>query len=77
MPILKKMYEWPLLRVLTPTSCQKNVKWFIKPLYKNKVIFAFVSVDQVLMFDENNVKNYKQSDLLSRRASITGRNIKS
>ena len=44
-----------------------GIKWATTPLYKNKEIFVFFSVDHAL----------KLSDLLSRRVSITGINIES
>ena len=53
-----------------------GINWVNTPLYKNKVIFVCVSVDQVLASNEKNVRNYKLRDLLLRRVSITGIKIK-
>ena len=54
-----------------------GAEWIHKPLYKNKAIFVCVSVDEALISNEKDVKNLKLSELLSRRASITLKNIKS
>ena len=49
-----------------------GINWVNTPLYKNKVIFVCVSVDQVLASNEKNVRNYQLCNLMWRRVSITG-----
>ena len=64
-----KYFEWVYKETI-------GINWVNTPLYKNKVIFVCVSVDQVLASNEKNVRNYKLRDLLLRRVSITGIKIK-